>query len=55
MILERMGDNLMKRKIKNLIMLCILVVTIGGIIFTLWYAKDNVKTDSNEQMTNTQM
>jgi len=45
----------MKRKTKNIIMLCVLALTIGGIIFTLWYAKDNVKTSSNGQISNTQM
>ena len=36
-------------------MLCVLALTIGGMIFTLWYAKDNAKTNSNGQITNTQM
>ena len=41
----------MSRKLKNIIMICILVLTIGGIVFTLWYAKDHVKTSQpNIQM-----
>ena len=34
----------MSRKLKNIIMIFILVLTIGGISFTVWYAKDHVKT-----------
>ena len=45
----------MTRKWKNIVMLCVLALTIGGMIFTLWYAKDNAKTNSNGQITNTQM
>lgn len=40
----------MKRKTKNIIMIIVLLITLGGIAFTMWYAKDNVSTSNIPSM-----
>ena len=41
----------MKRKTKNIIMIIVLLLTLGGIFFTMWYAKDNATTSNKSSMS----